>query len=418
MNGQETDSNTATTICIRPCRTYPAQPEAKVSEYLVGTLLDEAIAAGENVEIYWPLEEGNDIRSWPQVEALWWIFKIRLMRHIFSVSIRKYVLFNRLQLRRKQNESPVALCVPSSFSRATHELLAQMFFERFNVAGFMLVERPLMQLFAVNALYGVVIDISFSNTTITPITDSIIQYDHEVNIAIGTRDCELYLAKLLRSNQSLVAALSEGQTLTEEELNALLVELAQQIWRDSLVKVPSDGETAQPEEDEGVTNIAALLVAGKEKAAIEAGTKKKATAKQTQAEREREREIAALDLVSVDFKGKTLTLGRERHRFCEPLFDPNLLHPLSAVSKDLLLDNVIPLQEGVHSAVNSLPVDRRWHVWNGVFISGDMTNGVKGSRLICHIQPIEFPNIFILNARIGTRSSITIVPIFADRQSK
>jgi actin-related protein 9 len=307
-----------------------------------------------------------------------------IVRLTFSGFVRKYVLFNRLQLRRKQNESPVALCVPSSFSRATHELLAQLFFERFNVPGFMLLERPLMQLFAANALYGVVIDISYTSTTITPITDSIIQHNHEVNIAVGTRDCELYLANLLRSNQSLVTALSEGGALTDEDLTAQLLELAQQVWHDNLVKVPSDGETAQTEEDEGITNIAALLVAGKEKAAIEAGTKKKATAKQTQAEREREREIAALDLVSVEFRGKSLTLGRERHRFCEPLFDPSLLRPLSAASKDSLLDTVIPLQEGVHLAVNSLPVDRRWLVWSGVFISGDMVNGVKGSHSSTH----------------------------------
>lgn len=252
----------------------------------------------------------------------------------------------------------------------------------------MLVERPLMQLFAANALYGVVIDISYTNTAITPIIDSIVQHSHEVNIAVGTRDCELYLANLFRSNQSLVAALSEGESLTEEELNAQLIELARQVWHDSLVKVPSDGETAQPEEDEGVTNIAALLVAGKEKAAIEAGTKKKASAKQTQAEREREREIAALDLVSVEFRGKTLTLARERHRFCEPLFDPTLLQPLSAALKDLLLDNVISLQEGVHLAVNTLPIDKRWLVWSGVFISGDMVNGVKGSHPQFLFKPI------------------------------
>ncbi|KAF8582717.1 actin-like ATPase domain-containing protein [Ramaria rubella] len=360
MNGHEA-GNRPTRTYIRPTRRRTVVPDAKVSEYLVGTQLDEAIAAGDNVEIYWPLEEGNDIQCWSQVEALW-----------------KYVLFTRLQLRRKQNESPVALCVPSSYPRATHELLAQLFFERFNVAGFMLVERPLMQLFAVNSLYGVVVDISYSYTTITPITDSIIQHSHEVHIAVGTRDCELYLVNLLRSNSSLVGTLTEGESYTEEQLTAQLLELAQQIWRDSLVKVPSDGETAQGEEDEGVTNIAALLVAGKEKAAIEAGTKKKATAKQTQAEREREREIAALDLVQVEFKGKTLTLGRERHRFCEPLFDPTLLQPLSTTPKDSLTDNTVPLQEAVHMAVNSLPVDRRWLVWSSVFISGDITNGVKG----------------------------------------
>jgi actin-related protein 9 len=71
MNGQEAGISKPPTTYIRPRRPYPPMPDAKVSEYLVGTSLDEAIAAGENLEIYWPLEEGNDIPSWPQAEALW-----------------------------------------------------------------------------------------------------------------------------------------------------------------------------------------------------------------------------------------------------------------------------------------------------------------------------------------------------------
>lgn len=71
MNGQEISISSQATTYIRPHRSHPPIPEAKVSEYLVGTGLDEAIAAGENLEIYWPLEEGNDILSWPQVEAIW-----------------------------------------------------------------------------------------------------------------------------------------------------------------------------------------------------------------------------------------------------------------------------------------------------------------------------------------------------------
>ncbi|KAF8517973.1 actin-related protein [Hysterangium stoloniferum] len=349
-------------------------PDAKVSDYLVGTPLDDAIAAGENIEVFWPFEEGDDIRCWAQVEALW---QLSYAIIIFDGHFRKHLLFTRLQLRRKQNESPVALSVPSSYSRKTHELLAQLFFERFNVPGFMLVERPLMQLFASNALHGVVIDISHADTTITPIIDSMVQHVNEIHLDIGIRDCEVYLANILRSHQSLVTALSEGESYTEDQLGAQILELVQLLWRDGFVKVPSDGETAQVDDDEGITNIAALLVAGKEKTLIEAGTKKKATAKQTQAERDREREIAALDLVQVEFKGRTLTLGKERHRFCEPLFDPELLDSLPSAKKDAL-DQIMPLQEGVHMAVRGLPMERRYSVWSGVFISGDITNGVKG----------------------------------------
>lgn len=43
---------------------------AKVTEYLVGTQLDEALASGQEVDVYWPFADG-DVSDWTQAEALW-----------------------------------------------------------------------------------------------------------------------------------------------------------------------------------------------------------------------------------------------------------------------------------------------------------------------------------------------------------
>ena len=59
--------------------------------------------------------------------------------------IRQYVLFNRLQRRRIQNESPVLLSTTPGVSREAYERICQVFFERFNVAGFCILERPMTQ---------------------------------------------------------------------------------------------------------------------------------------------------------------------------------------------------------------------------------------------------------------------------------
>jgi len=56
---------------INPRRKKVPLPDAKASDYLVGSQLDEALVAGENIEVYWPLEGDDDIQCWPQVEALW-----------------------------------------------------------------------------------------------------------------------------------------------------------------------------------------------------------------------------------------------------------------------------------------------------------------------------------------------------------
>lgn len=72
MSGQQSAGPDKSGISyIRPAHRHLVTPEAKASDYLVGSQLDETISSGEDVEVYWPFQEGEDIASWPQVEALW-----------------------------------------------------------------------------------------------------------------------------------------------------------------------------------------------------------------------------------------------------------------------------------------------------------------------------------------------------------
>jgi len=190
---------------------------------------------------------------------------------------------------------------------------------------------------------------------------------------LGIKDCQAYLAQLLRANQSVMAALSPADP---ELLDKALAELAKKIWEDGLVKVPSDGQTAEVAEDDGVTDIAAIVVAGREKAVIEAGTKKKANAKASAAEQARAREIEALDLVTIQFREHSITLGKERHRFCEPLFDSSLLRGLKEVPVGV--ERPKPVQDAVGHAVALAGFDLRQYIWGGLFVTGELTNHVKG----------------------------------------
>lgn len=337
----------------------PQQSEANATanDYLVGAQLDEALATGQDVLISWPFADG-DVRDWTQAEAIW-----------------KHVLFTQLQLRRIQNESPILLSVTPGLSRDHYERICQTFFERFNVPAFGILERPMAQIYSTSSLSGVVVDIGDEKTDITPIYEGFITQQARTTTSIGIRDCEIYLANLLRSNQSVISALSPpSNPLAPEALSSTLVELVKHIWREGHIKVPSDGETAAPE-DEGVTDIAAVLVAGREKAVIESGMKKKATAKASAAEQARAREIEALDLVAIQFREHTLTLGKERHRFCEPLFDPTLLKGIPRASGAA---TSLPLQDAVGLAVGHAEVDQRQYVWSGLFVTGDLTRHVKG----------------------------------------
>ncbi|KAK7687961.1 hypothetical protein QCA50_009180 [Cerrena zonata] len=44
----------------------------KVTDYLVGTQLDEAISTNQDIVVFWPFAEGV-IDDWTQAEALWYV---------------------------------------------------------------------------------------------------------------------------------------------------------------------------------------------------------------------------------------------------------------------------------------------------------------------------------------------------------
>ncbi|KIK61595.1 hypothetical protein GYMLUDRAFT_166101 [Collybiopsis luxurians FD-317 M1] len=335
---------------------------ASVNDYLVGTQLDDALAAGQDIAVSWPFADGG-VRDWTQAEAIW-----------------KYVLFNQLQLRRAQNESPVLLSMYPGLSRDTYERTCQIFFERFNVAGLGILERPMAQLYATTNLSGVVVDIEYDKTDITPIYDGFIQRPACDTIPLGIRDCQNYLAQIFRSNQNIMNVLfpadSGSSPPTDEVVQETLLALIKQLLEEGHIRVPSDGEIAIPEDD-GVTDIAAIVVAGKEKAVIESGMKKKANAKASAAEQARAREIEALDLITVQFRDKSLTLGKERHRLCEPLFDPNLLEAISRYGTTTPEERV-SLQHAVGEAVRQVDIDMRQYIWQGLLVTGDLTRNVKG----------------------------------------
>lgn len=234
------------------------------------------------------------------------------------------------------------------------------------------------QLYAANTLDGIIVDIGEEQTDVTPIYEGFVLHHARMTTAIGINQCQHYLAYLLQSNQSVVAALSPpASPLAPDALHSALLALVKQICADGQVKVPSDGETALVEDD-GVTDIAAVLVAGKEKAIIESGMKKKATAKASAAEQARAREIEALDLITVQFREQSLTLGKERHRFCEPLFDPTLLMGIPGQNQLISDARQLPLQDVVGLCVGQIDVEQRQSLWSGLFVTGNMTRNVKG----------------------------------------
>lgn len=238
------------------------------------------------------------------------------------------------------------------------------------------LERPLAQLYAVNSLNGLVIDIGKYRTDVTPVYECAVQHNCVDYVPVGLDDCERYLAQVFKGNELLIQALSPPEApLNEDQLNDELLAIVRQLWRDGQIRL---GEVEPGLEEEGVTNIAAVLVAGKEKSVIEANQKKKSKGA-TAAEQARAREIEALDLITVDYKEKQLTVGRERHRLLDPLFDPKLIIGMEGYEQKVWQGgNMVPLQDVCGQAVAKADLDARVSIWNAVLITGDCASAVKG----------------------------------------
>ncbi|KAG8950218.1 hypothetical protein FRC04_007852 [Tulasnella sp. 424] len=334
------------------------------SNYLVGQQLDDAIAAGDELEIWWPFEDGK-IGDWVQAEALW-----------------KHVLFHRLHLRRTLNEFPVLLGIPKPLSIPSYEVLAQLFFERFNVAAFSVNDRAVLQLFAANQISGLVIDIDDYTTDISPIVEGELVREGfpSKTVPVGLQDCLRHLANVLSTNTGVVNTISPStEPLSQDALQAALFRLAEYLFGGGHVNPlaasaapPVSVAAAAAEEEDASANLASILVAGKEKALIEANTKKKAAARGV-AEREKEKERQALDLIDIEFEGAKLTLGKERHRMCEPLLDGEWVRMMARQgAKDEI--TAMPIPEAVNFLLGSISdLKSRSAVCDAVQVTGKMS---------------------------------------------
>ena len=295
---------------------------------------------------------------------------IKLDRQFLS---RKYTIFNCLQLRRTLNEFPVLLSLPKPISHPSNELLAQLFFERFNVAAFSVNDRAVLQLFAANAISGVVVDIDDNATDITCVLEgALIHQNASMTVPVGLSDCLGHLATVLGSNPAVVS------TLPQDDQPTRLLRLATHLFNEGLIAPPSTAvvQATLPTTGGEDDDLAAIIVAGKEKALIEANSKKKTAAARGAAEREKEKERLALDLVDVEFEGVKLTLGKERHRMCEPLLDPDLLN--AWIRQGLKDDETcMTLAQGIDLVTKEVDVQVRPTVWEAIQVTGKL-GSMKG----------------------------------------
>ncbi|CAD6887792.1 unnamed protein product [Tilletia controversa] len=327
-------------------------PPPQALDYLVGQALDDALSANpSDIIIYRPLQ-GAHVADWQQLIALW-----------------RHLLFDLLRIKRSRNDSHTLLSLPAPIHRDTYTTAAQVFFELFNTPALSIVETPLVSAYAAGTLTGVTVDIGWAGCSITPIVDCEVRHEAIVRTRVGTRLCTIWLAHLLAQDSSIVQELgriagsapssaeaSSSSSTTQSAVHELLVDLAQLLLEEGHIRMTDEGDhssaRAHELDDEGNLDIAAALVQGRERDLVEEQERKKAAeaaedaaakgdeeaggaaaaAKRAEAQKQLQQQGQAggstdPNAVTVDFRGRRITVGPSRFRFAEPMLaDPTVLH--------------------------------------------------------------------------------------------
>lgn len=385
-------------------------------EYIVGKELDDMLARHERVDVIYPIRAGK-VKDWDALMAIW-----------------RHVLLHQLYIRTSQNDCPLLVSLPPNLSRDDQAIATRLLFENFNVPSLSIAEEPLLSAYAAGALTSTVVDFGWENCTVSPIIENVGVIHTAVQRSdVGIRHLALYLAHLLSKDESVVQALikldaqrsarreQDDQEDAGDILAIRLFELAVELIKEGKIRGAGqggEGEGAHARgrhrEDEAEFDVAAALVAGREKAAIEEQERKNRAALEAANKTSEETGVAVPAEAGIlesansipdeaqagasDEEGsETIVFQNLRIRVspkpllqaCEVLWNPSVLLNMrgslaksatkSMGSLDFGMDAIVnsdfrtmrSLPETLHTSISSVvDVDRRSQLWETLLPTG------------------------------------------------
>ncbi|KAJ3208458.1 hypothetical protein HDU82_002462 [Entophlyctis luteolus] len=227
-----------------------------------------------------------------------------------------YIVVKELGIRRASNDFPFLAALPVSWPPSDVERFVQIAFEILNVPGLLVMDAPLLALYACGLVTGIVVDIGYATTSITPIVDSVVSRGSAVTVPIGGKTVSTYLKMLLESNPAFMQSLkSAGLGLDDALVKALM--------ESGICKLFPQRLRTQPPL------------------------------------------ISSIKSVEWEYKGVKLPIGAQRHQAFECLFQPSLLGL-----------NIAGIAEQTYtSAMGTLEsLEKRFSLWEAVFLTGGVSS--------------------------------------------
>ncbi|EPY51535.1 SWI/SNF and RSC complex subunit Arp9 [Schizosaccharomyces cryophilus OY26] len=311
-----------------------------------------------------PIQKGYVV-DWDALRAFW--------KHLYSTILSKSV--------ESFSQYPVCLLIPTYWSFYDRELATQFFFEELHVPAFTIGYESLMGLYAIGVLHGLVIDVGYEKTDITPILDGQILFSATQQIPLGGRNMTLHLQKLML--ESLPTLQATGKHVDQEHITELLAEQVKcseitQVLREeqdaSKEKTKREEEFNTSKDEEGVEDIGKIVATGQTRAYLaRKEEERKGNSSQRKIPENSEVEFQTINLSPIG----DCIIGRERFKACQELFHRPSNHSVS-------------LPEAIYLTIkhNSVDYNRRNDLWENIIVMG-CGSRIRGFREAL-VQQLQF----------------------------
>jgi actin-related protein 9 len=317
----------------------------------------------------------------------------------------RHVLFTSLGLPARPIMHSFAISTPPRLPITARERFVQLCFEKLFMPGLTLLEPDVCQLYAHGLISGLVLDVGRTHSTASAVFDSIPVAGATVFSPMGTEDLDKYLAHLLlQANPDLPTVLSDSSTpLAPPALGDALLNIVQSLKADEdtilfasdklnlgLVESSSAGPTAAADQEEELDDVAKVVATGKLNKFTSKAKKNKANGGGGGGTPESDT-VTVPHPLSASLPA--VTIGPERHRYAEPLFDPSVLAGVPALfsaggrPEDKTYTNVqlenkaFSLPEAAAAVVRTLEPARRTLAWEHLVVTGDLAL-IKGKQTV------------------------------------
>ncbi|EPX73882.1 SWI/SNF and RSC complex subunit Arp9 [Schizosaccharomyces octosporus yFS286] len=311
-----------------------------------------------------PIQKGCVV-DWDALRAFW--------KHLYFI-----ILSTSTELI---SQYPVCLLIPTYWSSYDRELATQFFFEELRVPAFTIGYESLMGLYAIGVLHGLVIDVGYEKTDITPILDGQILFSATQQILLGGRSMTLHMQKLMQ--ESLPTLQATGKHVDPEHVTELFAEQLKcseitQVLREeqdaSKEKSKREEEFYSSKDDEGVEDIGKIVATGQTRAYLaRKEDERNGNKSQRKMPENSEVEFQTINLSPIG----DCIVGRERFKACEELF-----HRPSNYS--------VSLPEAIYLTIkhNAVDYNRRNDLWENIIVMG-CGSRVRGFREAL-VQQLQF----------------------------